>query len=97
MCKRQSHLLGHVSVFLLLFGLQHRPPVCQDLGGPAIVQTRMFLPHQGTVAFAKEEEGIHGPPCPLFIRILLNFFCCAATLLLQSLFQATQQWLLLTY
>ncbi|TNN80111.1 hypothetical protein EYF80_009622 [Liparis tanakae] len=61
-------------------GADHSPPVSQDLGGPAVIQAWMFLPHQGAVAFAEEEEGIHRPPCPLFTRVLLHFLRCACTL-----------------
>lgn len=94
--RKQSDLLGHVSVFLLLFGLKHSPPISQDLGRPAVVQTRVFLPHQRTVAFAEEEESIHWPPCSLFIWVLLHFLCCASTLHLWPLVLATQHWLLIT-
>lgn len=91
---RSTHLLGHVGVFLLLFGLQHSPPVCQDLGGPAVVQARMFLTHQGAVALAKEEEGIHRTPGPLLVGVLLRLLRCASTLHLQPLLWATQHRLL---
>jgi len=76
----QSYLLSHVGVFLLLFGLQHSPPISQDFGGPPVVKTWVFLAHQGAVAFAKEQEGIHRPACPLLAGVLLNFLRCASTL-----------------
>ena len=67
-----THLLGHVRVLLLLLGLQHRPPVGQDLGGAAVVQAGVLLPYQRAVALAEEQEGVHGPPCPLLRGVLLR-------------------------
>ena len=66
------HLLGHVRVLLLLLGLQHRPPVRQDLGGSAVVQAGVLLSYQRAVALTEEQEGVHGPARPLLRGVLLR-------------------------
>lgn len=49
-------------VLLLLLGPQGVPPLAQDLADGPVVLVRVALVDQGPVPFAKDHEGVHGPP-----------------------------------